>query len=299
MENEKVSVVIATYKRGNEYLKKALLSVVNQTYKNIEIIVVDDNGDKSFSDKTESVIEEVKKDYPDANIVLYLNEKNVGSAASRNKGIELATGKYVGFLDDDDYYLPEKTEKQLAYFIENNLDYCVSDLELYDENGKLTQRRVRDYIKETDTLSLLKYHFCHHITGTSTLMFTKDYLVKIGCFEPIDIGDEFYLMNKAITGGGKFGYFKGVYVHAISHGSEGLSSGENKIKGENGLYQFKKERLKGFDRKTIRFIKMRHFLVIAFANFKAKRFIKTAGNLIASFFIAPVACLKLILTRNA
>ena len=106
-------------------------------------------------------------------------------------------------------------------------------------------------------------------------------------------------MNKAILGGGKFGYFKGVYVHAISHGSGGLSSGENKIKGENQLYEFKKARLNGFDKKTVRFVKMRHFLVLAFAYFKSKKFFKTAGNLIKSFFIAPVACLKLLLTRNA
>ena len=72
-------------------------------------------------------------------------------------------------------------------------------------------------------------------------MFRKEYLDKIGGFPPIDVGDEFYLMKEAITGGGQFSYLKRCEVKALVHTeTEGLSSRESKIQGENALYEYKK-----------------------------------------------------------
>ena len=76
-------------------------------------------------------------------------------------------------------------------------------------------------------------------------MFKKEYLTKIGGFPPINVGDEFYLMHRAINGGGAFGYLPGCQVKAyVQTGEGGLSSGDGKIKGENALYEewnFKKD----------------------------------------------------------
>ena len=88
-------------------------------------------------------------------------------------------------------------------------------------------------------------------------MFQTEYLKKIGGFSPIDVGDDFYLMMKAIKGGGKFGYAPYNEIKAYVHKGEngGLSSGQEKIKGENALFEYKKEFFHSLRRKDIRYIK--------------------------------------------
>ena len=113
-------------------------------------------------------------------------------------------------------------------------DYSITDLTLYNESDKEIDRRIRSYIKQTDPKALKNYHLKYHMTGTDTMMFRKEYLIQIGAFAPINVGDEFYLMERAIVGGGRFGYFSGCEIKAYIHtGTDGLSSGDGKIKGEN------------------------------------------------------------------
>ena len=109
-ENIKVSVVIATYKRDEE-LKRALESLIGQTYKGFEVVLVDDSDDAQWQKKVEEIVKQAE---PFLNIKLIINTSNLGSAASRNKGIENSSGEYITFLDDDDVYMPEKIERQLA-----------------------------------------------------------------------------------------------------------------------------------------------------------------------------------------
>lgn len=114
--NELVSVVIPTYK-GAAKLARAIDSVVNSTYKNIELIIVDDNDpntDERYN--TEKIVESYK-----LNKLKYLkHEKNMNGSVARNTGIRNAEGKYVTFLDDDDYLLPERIEKSIKALKENN-----------------------------------------------------------------------------------------------------------------------------------------------------------------------------------
>ncbi len=107
-----VSVVIPTYKRP-EYLERAINTVVSQSYSNIEIIVVDDNGKNTeFQLKTQKVIERnttLEVSY------IVLNE-NKGGCFARNSGIDVAKGEFIAFLDDDDEWLEDKIEEQVAQF---------------------------------------------------------------------------------------------------------------------------------------------------------------------------------------
>lgn len=107
---DKVSVIIPTYKRP-ENLIRAINSVLLQSYKNIEIIVIDDNNE---GDEYRLETEELMKQFEYDNRVIYLKHKiNKNGAAARNKGIKYVKSKYVAFLDDDDEFKIEKIRKQV------------------------------------------------------------------------------------------------------------------------------------------------------------------------------------------
>lgn len=286
-----VSVIIATYKRDIS-LKNAIESIMAQTYKKVEIIVVDDNGDEKWSYKVKEILDSINEIHP---IIYIKNEVNKGSAETRNIGIRAARGEYITFLDDDDIYLPKKIENQLNNMINTGADYSVTDLELLNENGKRIEKRTRGYIKSNSVDELLKKHLMHHITGTDTMMFKKEYLNSIGGFSAIDVGDEFYLMQKAIEAGGKFNYLPVCDVKAYVHSkTNGLSSGYSKINGENLLYEYKKKYFNRLDKKSIRYIKMRHYAVLAFAEVRRKGYFKFIKYAIQAGISSPLGCIRLL-----
>ncbi|MGV3073731.1 glycosyltransferase family 2 protein [Clostridium baratii] len=289
--NIKVSVIVATYRR-DESLKRALESLIKQNYDNIEIIVVDDNAEVYWNSKVKKIVEEINRIYP---IKYIVNKINNGSAKTRNIGINNATGQYITFLDDDDIYLENKVKSQLYYMIKNNCDYSITDLALYYEDGKFIEKRTRKYIKSKKKEDLLRYHLMYHMTGTDTFMFKKKYLMKIGCFESIDLGDEFYLMNKAINENGVFGYDSNCYVKAYVHkNTSGLSSGEDKINGENNLYEYKRKHFNKLSTKEIRYIKMRHYAVLGFTELRRNNYMSFLEYAIKSFCIDPINSLLLL-----
>lgn len=109
-----ISVVIPSYNRGH-CLKKCLESVLNQTFQDIEVIVVDD----ASTDETNALIMALS----DPRIRYIAHEVNRGGAAARNTGIKAAQGEFVAFLDSDDTWVPQKLEKQLALLNEKGLEY--------------------------------------------------------------------------------------------------------------------------------------------------------------------------------
>jgi len=104
-----VSVVIPTYKQS-KLLHRAIDSILNKTYRKIEILVVNDNEpEDEFTEKVKIVISSIKDD----RLKLVLQDRHINSAAARNAGIRAACGGYVAFLDDDDYWHKLKIEKQV------------------------------------------------------------------------------------------------------------------------------------------------------------------------------------------
>ncbi len=116
-ENSKISVIIPTYNREN-LIAKSINSVLNQTYQNFEVIVIDDGS----SDNTSEVIKQIHD-----NRIKYIKlTQRKGGSNARNIGIKKARGKYISFLDSDDILYPKKLEKQLQNIInkKSNLDFC-------------------------------------------------------------------------------------------------------------------------------------------------------------------------------
>ncbi len=124
-----VSVVIPTYNRAH-LLGRAIQSVLDQTYRDFELIVVDDGS----TDNTEEVVEGLS----DERVKYIRHEKNKGGAAARNTGIKAAKGQYIAFQDSDDEWLPEKLEKQMKVFetAPTEVGVVYTDMQRINKNGK-------------------------------------------------------------------------------------------------------------------------------------------------------------------
>ena len=108
MERNLITVIIPTYNRAH-LIKDAAYSVLNQSYKNIELIIIDDCS----TDDTAEVVKSIN----DPRLNYHRLEKNSGACIARNKGIELARGDYISFNDSDDKWLENKLEEQLEFLL--------------------------------------------------------------------------------------------------------------------------------------------------------------------------------------
>lgn len=128
MRTPLVTVIIPTYNR-KEYLETAIRSVVDQSYENIEIIVIDDGS-------TDNYAQPICATYSNCT---YFYKENGGLSSARNYGINLSEGEYIAFLDDDDFWESSKIEKQVKILFENPSVDCVhSSVAVVNEMGELT-----------------------------------------------------------------------------------------------------------------------------------------------------------------
>ena len=109
-----VSVIIPSYNR-EKTIKKAIDSVLNQTWNDLEVIVVDDGS----TDNTSQVISEIKDDR-----LKYVHQENAGACVARNRGINLASGEIIAFHDSDDLWRVDKLEKKWKHYKKAELTWC-------------------------------------------------------------------------------------------------------------------------------------------------------------------------------
>lgn len=115
-----ISVILPYYKKIN-YIKSAIQSVINQTYKNFELIVIYDDEQKKDLIQIKKIIKNKKK------IKLIINKKNMGAGMSRNIGIKKSTGKYIAFIDADDLWFKNKLKKQVYFITKNKYQFIFSN----------------------------------------------------------------------------------------------------------------------------------------------------------------------------
>lgn len=123
-----VTIVTPSY-NAEKYLSHTLDSILGQTFKNWELLVVDDCSPDNANKLIESYA------LKDSRIKLIKLTENSGAAVARNKAIELALGRYIAFLDSDDRWLPEKLEKQLSFMQNNDVAFSYTAYEKLDEKG--------------------------------------------------------------------------------------------------------------------------------------------------------------------
>lgn len=123
-----ITVIVPCY-NIEKYIERCIESIENQTYKQIEIIVVDDGS----KDKTVEILNKLKAQY--SNISIYQNDKNRGAAYARNFAIKKSKGKYIGFVDSDDYISENYYEKLMQKAVEEDADLVTTDIEMLFENS--------------------------------------------------------------------------------------------------------------------------------------------------------------------
>jgi len=168
--NPLVSVIIPTY-NGERYILQAVKSVLSQTYKNYEIIVIDDGS----TDNTKQVLQ------PYQHLIRYIYQKNQGAAIARNHGCRIAKGEFLAFLDGDDFWEPQKLEQQITYFAENpDIDLVQSGWNLVNQNGEIISKITPwDYAPELDLATWVIYK----LVRPSALILRRHWWEKVGGFD--------------------------------------------------------------------------------------------------------------------
>ncbi len=173
MENKLplVSVIIPTYNRA-KLVCRAIDSALNQTYKNIEIIVVDDGSKDNTREVLAAYGEKIKNLY----------KENGGESSARNFGIQRAGGEYLAFLDSDDQWHPGKIQKQMQRLLENpDFGIALTGLEFIEEKGHSFTRSFRKRIASDGYI--LPYILRYPGIGCSTVLAKKEVFAKAGLFD--------------------------------------------------------------------------------------------------------------------
>lgn len=175
----KVSIIMPAFNAEN-YIAKSIQSVLNQTYKDFELIVINDKS----TDNTMNIVNDfIRKDQRIKVIDL---KENQGVAQARNHGIKASTGRFIAFLDSDDLWHSEKLNKQISFMHENDCAFSYTAYEIIDHKGM----RLQQYVKVPKSRSykqLLRGNFI----GCLTVVIDK---TKVKPFEMLKIGHEDYAL---------------------------------------------------------------------------------------------------------
>ena len=180
MENELVSIVMVNYNQ-EKFLKKAIDSVLIQTYKNWELIIVDDGS----TDRSVDII----KEYEDDRIKPIFLQENSHTCIATNTGFAAVNGKYIARLDSDDIWEKEKLEKQMDFLQQNpDAKVCFTQIELIDENGENINDREPELLslynsRQKSREEWIKFFFFVGNSLLPTLVFEKKLLDIVGGFK--------------------------------------------------------------------------------------------------------------------
>ena len=125
-----ISIIMSTYKEEENLLRESIESILNQTYKDFEFLIILDHPE---NDLHKRIIEKYSK--IDNRIRFFVNEKNIGLTGSLNRGLSLAKGEYIARMDADDISLPYRLERQLEYIKKNQYDLIGGITQMIDEDG--------------------------------------------------------------------------------------------------------------------------------------------------------------------
>lgn len=266
--NDLVSVIIPTYKRSST-LPRAIESVLNQTYRNIELLVVNDNEpEDEFTQYVKQITDKFKTDN---RFQLIIQEKHINGAVARNIGIKKAKGEYIAFLDDDDWWKLNKIELQVKELKKLSPDWGGVSCKFifYNSHGEIIGRslKYRDGYIYKDIL------FLQSDVATSTLLLRRSALDETGYF------DEKLLRNQDLQLLVFFTYkYKLMevdkYLHCVDvSDAQNRPSGDKAVSVVNNFFKSVKPILDTLTPSELRTVKAIRNIEIAFVYFKECRYI--------------------------
>ena len=223
----RVSVIIPTY-NSEKYIEQCVKSVLEQTYTNYEVIVIDDGS----QDHTQQIL---KPYFP---VIKYIYQDNQGAAKARNNGCEIAQGEFLAFLDADDFFLPQKLEKQVAVFDAN------SSIDLIQSGWYCVNQEGKNWIAvmpwNTAPELNLETWILHKCVRPSSLILRREWWNKIGGFDhhypPTEDLD--FVLRLSLMGC-KTVWLKEIHACYRQHDQNLMSGGLKVIKNtENLMNQF-------------------------------------------------------------
>ena len=266
MERALVSVIIPSYKRADT-LKRAIDSVLNQTYTNIELLVVDDNipGDK-YSLGLKKMIEKY-----DGKVKLVTQKEHINGAVARNEGVNCSNGEYIAFLDDDDEWHPDKIEKQVD-IIESDTEIggVAGGVTLW-RNGEEITRLPKNRITEKDLL--FKVLIREVGLATSSFLCKKSAFNEIGGFDVnLRRSQDLQLFTDFLS---RFRIypiwdFRTTKMHVES--SINRLDAKSLAVNKEDFFKSVNKVIQGFPERTQRRIKSAHYYEIAFVAIREKNF---------------------------
>ncbi|OGF50365.1 MAG: hypothetical protein A2231_02405 [Candidatus Firestonebacteria bacterium RIFOXYA2_FULL_40_8] len=222
-----VSIIMLAY-NSELYIKRGIISALNQDYKNIELLIIDSSPNK----KTKEVADEIK----DLRIK-YHYIPNLEIGAARNAGIRFSTGKYITFLDSDDKYLPEKVKKQVEYLQDNSkykIAYCNALHYYQNKPGVFYKKEI--CCKSGNVLyDLLETS----LVNPNTIMFEKEVMKKVGLInESKYFPEDWDLCLRMAVEGYEFGYLnEDLVIVEMRENSNTTFDIQSKLK-ENAIIMF-------------------------------------------------------------
>lgn len=254
--NDLVSVIIPAYK-SEKYIEKCLDSVINQTYSNIEIIVVNDCS----PDNLEEIVIKYKEKY--SNIIYLKNEVNMGVGPTRNKGIDKSSGKYLYFLDSDDYILPNCIE-ELYNAINEEDSFSCTIIGYKNIDGKITT-----FSRSKEELMLLEY------PSVCLRLFNKNIINSANIrFSNLRIGEDWEFVFKLLMYNNKVSFIeKPLFTYVIHSDSSIRTYNKSQIdvlKVLDNIIDYAK-RINSYDKffEIIEYSSVSHILVGAIKRIKS------------------------------
>lgn len=198
-----VSVIMATYKENINFLKQSIESILHQTYKNFEYIIILDNPDNK--EHIQLINEYLKKDN---RIRFYINNTNMGIQKTANRGLSLSRGKYICRMDADDISFPERLEKQIEFIKKYNYDYIGGASEIIDENGVKLYSAAVIPTKTEKIKKALKYN---QVISNPTVLAKKEVFDILGGYRDI-MAEDYDITLRAVLNGLKVGNIQDVVL---------------------------------------------------------------------------------------
>ena len=216
-DSPKISVILPVY-NGEKFLIKSIKSILNQTFRNFEFIIINDGS----NDDSLKII----KSFDDKRIKSFHDSENKGITFALNRGLQIAKGKYIARPDQGDISLPDRFILQLKYMRENNIDLVDTNLTFIDENGQYVQDYEKRYFTPDETLSHLFFYEMNHSTIMCKSSLFKKYNIRYRK-RPTEDYDLFIRLAKA---GMKAGRIDKNLIKQRKHANSMCGSNWNNIK---------------------------------------------------------------------